>query len=148
MVTKGKVLERLDNKLGRASRRAAERPSDGRTAKRAHYDARSERVVIELNSGVVVAIPVRLIQGLTQATAAERRDLRVGGGGIGLHWPRIDADLGVRNLLAGVFGNREWMSELARHAGSRTSVAKANASRENGKKGGRPRKSSAERAMA
>ena len=41
----------------------------------------------------------------------------------------------------GVFGNREWMSELARHAGSRTSAAKASASRENGKKGGRPRKS-------
>jgi hypothetical protein len=136
-----KALQRFDEEFDRARRRAGRVQADGRTAKSARYDARAERVVIELNSGVAVAIPVRSIQGLARATDAARRDLKISGGGIGLHWPRIDLDINVRNVLAGVFGNREWMSELARHAGSRTSPAKASASRENGKKGGRPRKS-------
>lgn len=41
----------------------------------------------------------------------------------------IDADLGVAELAAGIFGSKNWMSELARFAGSRTSVRKANSSR-------------------
>jgi hypothetical protein len=48
-------------------------------------------------------------------------------------------DLGVAELAAGIFGSKNWMSELARFAGSRTSVRKANSSRQNGKRGGRPR---------
>jgi DNA invertase Pin-like site-specific DNA recombinase len=38
--------------------------------------------------------------------------------------------------MAGLLGTRSWM---ARKAGSTTSKAKAEAARENGKKGGRPR---------
>ena len=57
------------------------------------------------------------------------------------HWLRTTSVFTlVRNLVGGIFGTREWMSELARHAGSRTSAAKAKAARENGRKGGRPRK--------
>jgi tRNA-uridine 2-sulfurtransferase len=52
----------------------------------------------------------------------------------------IDAPLAGSRSSGGIFGTREWMSELARHAGSRTSAAKAKAARENGRKGGRPRK--------
>ena len=107
----------------------------------------AERLVVELNSGVAIAIPVRFIQGLADATPAARRDVTIAGGGVGLHWPRIDLDLGVRNLLAGAFGTREWMSELAQHAGSRKSAANAKAARENGRKGGRPRKRAAEPAV-
>ena len=51
----------------------------------------------------------------------------------------IDAPLAGSRSSGGIFGTREWMSELARHAGSRTSAAKAKAARENGRKGGRPR---------
>ena len=51
-----------------------------------------------------------------------------------------DADFTVAGLVAGVFGTRAWMAELGRKGGSVTSEAKAAAVRENGKKGGRPRK--------
>lgn len=134
--------ETLHASLNRALERGAMLQADGCTAQSARYDARTERLIVELSSGIAIAIPVRLIQGLAGGTGPDRRDVHIAGGGVALHWPRLDVDLSVRNLVAGLFGNRQWMSELARHAGSRTSAAKARAARENGKKGGRPRTSS------
>ena len=46
----------------------------------------------------------------------------------------------VKNLIAGCFGSRAWMSALARQGGKASSAAKRRASRENGRKGGRPKK--------
>jgi len=61
--------------------------------------------------------------------------------GLNLHWPKLDADLYVPALVAGVFGTRDWMRKaIARQAGSSTSAAKAAAAPENGRKGGKPRK--------
>jgi hypothetical protein len=134
------LLDRLDHEFEAAIRRQPDSPPDCWTAKSACYDARARRLVVELRSGVSIAIPVRLIQGLAAARPEVRADLKIAGGGVALHWPRLDLDVGVRNLVGGIFGTREWMSELARHAGSRTSAAKAKAARENGRKGGRPRK--------
>ncbi len=60
--------------------------------------------------------------------------------GLGLHFPKLDADVYVPALFEGVYGSRAWMKQAARVAGSTRSEAKSAASRENGKKGGRPRK--------
>jgi hypothetical protein len=147
MVTKSQALERFDRDFDRAARRGT-RLESGLFARSARYDARSARLAIELKSGVAMAIPVTFIQRLADATDVERRDVRLAGGGIGLHWPRLNVDLNVRNLLAGIFGNRLWMSDWARYAGSQTSAAKARASRANGAKGGRPRKTVRERAVS
>ena len=57
----------------------------------------------------------------------------------GLHWPRLDADLTVAGLLAGIFGSRMWMREIGSAGGSVVSAKKAEAARANGAKGGRPR---------
>jgi hypothetical protein len=134
------LLHCLDREFEAAIRRQPDSDQDCWMAKSAWYDARARRLVVELRSGVSIAIPVRLIQGLAAACREMRADVRIAGRGVALHWPRLDLDLGVRNLVGGIFGTREWMSELARHAGSRTSAAKAKAARENGRKGGRPRK--------
>lgn len=64
------------------------------------------------------------------------------GNGYGLHWPTLDVDPAIPDLLAGLLGTRSWM---ARKAGSTTSKAKAEAARENGKKGGRPPRQAARR---
>ena len=140
METERGTLDRLQQEFESAIAQQAGSAPGTWAARSAHYDGRARRLVIELRSGVSMAIPVRLIQKLAAAPPDARADLRVAGRGVALHWPRLDLDLGVRNLVAGVFGTREWMSELARHAGSRTSAAKAKAARENGRKGGRPRK--------
>jgi len=59
------------------------------------------------------------------------------GAGYGLHWEALDVDVSVPGVLAGLFGTRAFM---ARQAGRVSSVKKAAAARENGAKGGRPRK--------
>ena len=37
--------------------------------------------------------------------------------GSALHWENLDADLGVPQLVSGLFGSKAWMTELGRHGG-------------------------------
>lgn len=109
-------------------------------AKSAHYDRKSGRVVIDLKNGSTFAFPARLAQGLADATDEQLADIEVLGTGFGLHWEALDVDFTVPGLLAGIFGTRKYMAQLA---GRATSPAKAAAARANGAKGGRPRKAAA-----
>jgi hypothetical protein len=83
-----------------------------------------------------------LAQGLANAQASELIDIEISPQGTGLHWPKLDADLTVEGLLAGLFGSRSWMRTHAAKAGRVKSIAKTQAAKVNGAKGGRPRKSS------
>lgn len=112
-------------------------------AESAWYDRGSERVFMELKNGCLFAFPAQLGQGLRGASHEQLSAVEVLPGGEALHWEELDADLGVPELLSGMFGSKAWMRELGRAGGQVKSEAKAKASRENGKKGGRPRKVSA-----
>jgi hypothetical protein len=110
-------------------------------AKSARYNARAKRIVVELQDGCSFAFPAHIAQGLQDATADQLFAVEVTAGGRALHWEELDADLTVPGLLAGRFGTKRWMSELGKAGGRVKSEAKAAAVRENGRKGGRPRKS-------
>ena len=101
----------------------------GDLATSAGYDSRSRRLLVELVSGVGLSIPVAKLQGLADAPAAVIRTVRVEGSGYGLHWPSLDLDLAVPDLIAGCFGSRAWMAALGRRGGAATSTAKRRASR-------------------
>lgn len=116
------------------------RRARGDIATSARYDVNRERVHVELQSGSAFAVPVHLLQGLKGAKRAQLQRVTVTGGGMGLHWPDLDVDLSIPDLLAGSLGTRAWMKALGKRGGSKTSGAKAAAARENGKRGGRPRK--------
>ena len=107
----------------------------------ARYDRRRLRVVITLNTGVELAFPTRLAEGLADASPENLADIEISPAGLGLHWPRLDADLYVPALLQGVFGSKSWMArQLGAEGGRSRTAAKVAASRANGLKGGRPKK--------
>lgn len=112
----------------------------------ARYRLRGDHVVLVLSTGIEVAIPRASLQGLEGAKPQDLRKIEIEGPGSGLHWPALDIDHYVPALLSGVFGARQWMSELGKRGGKARSSAKAASSRLNGRRGGRPRKPSANRA--
>jgi hypothetical protein len=117
-------------------------------AKRARYDRKTERVLVELTNGCSFGFPARRAEGLEDASDNELAEVTILGLGLGLHWERLDVDLSVPGLLAGLFGTKAWIDrERASHAGSTRSPAKAAAARRNGAKGGRPLKRTAARKM-
>jgi hypothetical protein len=60
-----------------------------------------EDLVIDLEDGRRLLVPIVWFPRLANATAAQRRNWRFIGGGIGFHWPEIDEDLCVYHLVQG-----------------------------------------------
>jgi hypothetical protein len=111
----------------------------------ARYDRKTSRIVVELSTGVQIAFHPRLAEGLADATPADLAGIEISPTGLGLHWPKLDADLDVPALLRGVLGSKRWMAaQLGVAGGQVRSTAKVAASRENGRKGGRPRKAASQ----
>ena len=110
----------------------------GPLATAARYEA--GRIRVELNNGCAFDFPVEHAQGLAGAKAVDLRTIEISASGLGLHWPKLDADLYVPSLVKGVLGNKQWMSQIGAVGGRAASSAKAAAARANGKLGGRPRK--------
>lgn len=62
------------------------------------YDA---TVSFELADGRVVSAPIAWYPRLLHGTPAERNDWRLIAGGRGIHWPALEEDISVDNLLNG-----------------------------------------------
>jgi hypothetical protein len=129
-----------ESDLERAEKRMAVLRDSGHAVS-ARYDRRRSRLVVELSTGVELTFPTRLAEGLTGASPDSLADIEISPAGLGLHWPGLDADLYVPALLQGVFGSKSWMArQLGAEGGRSRTIAKVAASRQNGRKGGRPRK--------
>lgn len=124
----------LDHAMQRGRLASLEEPR----ARAASFDRQSGRIVVELTNGCTFVFPSNLAQGLETATDEQLAKVEILGAGYGLHWEALDVDLSIPGLMAGIFGTR---AHMARQAGLAKSPAKASASRANGAKGGRPRKS-------
>lgn len=121
--------------------RAAEQQNRGPIAVSASYNARIDRVVIVLNSGLELAFAPAHAQGLENATPEDLADAEISPSGLGVHFPRLDADIYLPALLEGFLGSRRWMAaEMGKRGGAASTEAKKRAARANGKLGGRPRK--------
>src|SRR5260221_3654887 len=125
----------------RANVRAGRLRDAGPTAVSATYNRRSGRVVVRLTSGIDVGFSPHDTQGLETAKPAQLDPIEISPSGLGLHFPKIDADLYLPALLEGFLGSKRWIAaRMGERGGKARSAAKAAASRENGKLGGRPRK--------
>jgi hypothetical protein len=131
----------LSDEFRAANRRAQRRLKQGLTAVSAGYDRKSNRVVVRLGPGIELTFAPKDVEGLESASAAQLDKIEISPSGLGLHFPKIDADIYLPALLEGVLGSKKWMaSRLGVKGGQKTSIAKKRASRANGKLGGRPRK--------
>ena len=133
------VRKELKANFARASRAGRRAAKTEPRAARATYRAKDNALRIELTNGAAITVPVKLIPALKRASPSEVRSVEVLGRGGGLHWEALDVDLSVPGLVSSVFAGPEWMAELGRVGGRRSSAAKAAAARRNGRKGGRPR---------
>ena len=131
------MAELTDTAIDAALERGRKAHASEPRAAAARYDRSSGRVIVDLENGCTFAFPPRLAQGLEGASDDQLAAIEILGKGYGLHWEELDVDMSLPGLMAGIFGTRTWM---ARRAGQATSAAKAAASRANGAKGGRPRK--------
>ena len=52
------------------------------------------------NDGVSVVVPLPQLPRLNAASAADRDQWELIGGGQGVHWPKVDEDLSIENILA------------------------------------------------
>jgi hypothetical protein len=110
----------------------------------ARYDRKSGRVVVSLTSGVDISFSPQDAEGLQHATDSQLQAIEITPSGLGIHFPKLDADLYLPGLLEGVLGSRKWMAaKLGAMGGKSTSLAKRRASRSNGRLGGRPKKAAA-----
>jgi hypothetical protein len=71
----------------------------------ARYDGRRRRIVVDLSTGVSVAFPPAVAEGLQDAQPRDLRDIEITPSGFGLHFPRLDADLYLPGLLADLLGS-------------------------------------------
>jgi hypothetical protein len=60
-----------------------------------------DNLSVELADGRTIIVPLAWYPRLTHASAKERSSWRLIAGGRGIHWPQIDEDISVANLLAG-----------------------------------------------
>lgn len=69
------------------------------TAARVHVN--QESLTAELNDGRTISVPIAWYPRLAHGTPAERNNWQLIAGGRGIHWPDLDEDISVENLLAG-----------------------------------------------
>lgn len=108
----------------------AERKRTTPRALEARFDKRTRRLKLRLDTGLDVMFDPRDAHGLGEAREEDFTGAVIEAGGTVLHLPRLDADFSVARLLEGFLGPMDWTRAEAR----------AEASRKNGMKGGRPRK--------
>lgn len=101
-----------DAEIEAAEQRMRDRLASTPHAVAARYDRRVARIMVTLSNGLELAFPPYLAEGLAGAKPDDLGVVELTPTGLGLHWPRLDADLYVPALLQGVFGSPRWMAGL------------------------------------
>lgn len=131
------TLEEIEAEIDVINERMrSEHPGEPRVVA-ARYDPATSRVLVELSNGCLFGFPVWMVPGTSRATPDELGRIELEPFGEAVIWSDINADVHVTGLMLSVLNVKTW---AAKYMGSITSPAKAEAARENGKKGGRPRK--------
>lgn len=74
---------------------------EAREAVATQVEVSDDTLTVELADGRTIAAPLAWYPRLAHASSEERATWRLIGGGRGIHWPAVDEDISVGNLLAG-----------------------------------------------
>ncbi|MGB3312436.1 MAG: DUF2442 domain-containing protein [Nodosilinea sp.] len=58
-------------------------------------------LTVKLSDGRLIAVPLAWYPRLLHGTPAERKNYRLTGGKAGIHWPELDEDISLKNILLG-----------------------------------------------
>ncbi len=83
----------------------------GERVKDVHFT--EDALIVDLIDGRTISVPLVWYPRLLHATAKQRNNWQVCGGGYGIHWPDIDEDLSTEGLLRGAPAPRGKMSNVA-----------------------------------
>ncbi len=72
-----------------------------RTVAARHVSVTDDALIVDLADGRTVSVPLAWYPRLLHGSAAERQNWRLIGSGEGLHWPDLDEDISVENILLG-----------------------------------------------
>lgn len=134
-------MEITNDTFEAANRRATAKKAAFPAAVAVRYDRRIARIVVSLASGLELAFSPHHAQGLENAHPADLVGAEISPSGLGIHFPKLDADLYIPALLEGFLGSKRWTAaENGKLGGRSVSQNKALAARQNGKLGGRPKK--------
>lgn len=68
---------------------------------------------VDLVDGRTISVPLAWYPRLLHASAEQRSNWRVAGGGFGIHWPDLDEDLSTQGLLRGAPAPRSFSPSAA-----------------------------------
>ena len=98
--------------------------TEPREARARTVSVSEDTLAVELQDGRTVSVPIAWYPRLSHGSESERRDWRLIGDGLGIHWARLDEDISVEGLLLGYPSNessksiQRWLD--ARQAGQGT----------------------------
>lgn len=72
-----------------------------RTVSAQNVSVTDDTLMVDLSDGRTVSVPLAWFPRLLHGTSAERNKWRLIGDGEGIHWPNLDEDISVENLLFG-----------------------------------------------
>ena len=72
-----------------------------RTVSAQTINVTDDALIVDLSDGRTVSVPLAWFLRLPHGTPAERNKWRLIGDGEGIHWPDLDEDISVENLILG-----------------------------------------------
>jgi hypothetical protein len=66
-----------------------------------HVAVTDDTLTVDLADGRTISVPLAWYPRLLHGTDRERGNFRLIGGGEGIHWPDLDEDISVENILQG-----------------------------------------------
>lgn len=134
-------VQATDDEMRAAIKAARARERAATKIKTVRYDRRGDSVVVMLSTGAALTVPRKRIAGFARAMPRALSDLSITPGGEGVWSDMVDDGVLLEQMLVLAAGEVTIGTIGARINAAKKSPARAAASRANGAKGGRPRKS-------